>query len=162
MNNFDFLDNNYNDFLELLDYINNCDFSSNNIEENNKKIPKKNIHKKCEYEKCNNIARYGLIKCNPITCRLHKTILYIPVISQLCKEPDCLIQPSFGYRHFKIEYCKKHSLPNMINLKSKFCKNPGCEKMAYHCIPNTKETFCTYHATKNMIKIRTYKKIKRT
>ena len=75
MNNFDFLDNNYNDFLELLDYINNCDFSSNNIEENNKKIPKKNIHKKCEYEKCNNIARYGLIKCNPITCRLHKTIL---------------------------------------------------------------------------------------
>jgi hypothetical protein len=152
---FAYLDN--NDFLELLDYINNCDLSSNILEESNKKLklPKKKYrNKKCEYTNCNNNARYGIIKRRPITCRLHKTVLYHDVLSTLCRESGCVIQPSFGYINSKIQYCKKHSLPGMINLKYKFCKIQDCWRLANSYIPNTKETFCSHHSTKYMIKMK--------
>jgi hypothetical protein len=159
MDNLNFLDN--NDFLELLDYINNYDVSSNILEENNKKLklPNKKYIKKCEYQNCNKNARYGWIKRKPITCRFHKTIFYHDVVSKLCKEYCCLLQPSFGYINSTIQYCKQHSLPGMINLKSKFrnspvCQTPDCQRLASYYIPNTKETFCSQHSSIYMIKIK--------
>jgi hypothetical protein len=162
MYDFNFLDN--NDFLELLNYITNCDFSINeesihNDHFTNKKKNKKKIIK-CKSDNCNKNARYGCIKRKPITCRLHKTVLYHDVVSKLCKELSCILQPSFGYINSTIQYCKKHSLPGMINLKSKLCKSPvcqtpDCQRLAYYYIPNTKETFCSLHSSTYMIKIKT-------
>lgn len=170
----------FDDFLDKLDlfeFIKNCDFTSdsslineiklidppiNNIGTINKSITKfkRKYHTICNNDNCDKPARYGLLKGIPITCRIHKLILYYDVTSKLCKFPECKIQPSFGYRYCKMEYCKKHSTSDMINLKIKMCYYKNCKQKASYGYPLQKAEYCPFHQSFGMIQIlkRSYNK----
>ena len=91
---------------------------------------------------------------------MHKTILQYDVIAKLCKEPNCTIQPSFGYINTSGDYCKQHSLPGMINLKGTLCSIPNCVNKAKFGYENQNVTYCGMHYLNDMIKIKqkSYKK----
>lgn len=156
MNDIIFLDN--NDFLELLNYITDydCSIKKESVSTNTKRS--KFI--KCQSDNCERNARYGLIRCKPIFCRMHKTILQYDVLSKKCKDPNCTTQPSFGYINTNTQYCKKHALPNMINVKSKLCSILNCTKRAIYRYENQKVTHCAMHYLNDMIKMK-YKSYKK-
>lgn len=140
-------------YTDLIDFINNTEFLSENTLIHNKQ--KKNVF--CQYKSCNKFARYGLIKRTPIYCRMHKPMAYTDVLAKTCKEKNCPIQPSFGYLNKPIEYCKKHSLVGMINLKSKLCTSPACTNRAYYGYPYNKIEYCINHYKYGMVNIKSKK-----
>jgi hypothetical protein len=110
--------------------------------------------KLCEFETCRCQATYGEFYGKPLRCKEHKEDYKL--VSQLCQEGNCKIQPHYNYEgEAKGRFCVSHKLENMVNIKSKTCEHEGCKIIpCYNYEGETKARFCVSHKLENMMNIR--------
>lgn len=110
----------------------------------------------CSEQNCGKKAMYGTVKRQPLYCSVHRQEGTVDVITNLCKDSDCLGRAIYGYSGTKKAfYCGKHKLPEMVNVRSKKCEFLGCLSQASYNFPDNKKVkFCYTHKLKGMMNVK--------
>ncbi len=120
---------------------------------------------KCNVDGCGKRAYYGIVYKEPLTCGIHRIILYNNVVKRSdyenldikykrCEYENCTIEPIFGLPNTKIaKYCVFHKGIDMINVFDKKCTYENCNIRPHYGIPGTKIfLYCNKHKLDGMIK----------
>jgi len=114
-------------------------------------------HKRCEFAKCEIRPTYALQGNKAQFCKDHKEDDMIDVVSRVCKNETCSLQPSYAMKDSKLpEYCKEHKKDGMINLKLPKCQVKDCEKYPRFSSPDDTSRlakYCAEHKSDDMIDI---------
>lgn len=104
----------------------------------------------CIYKGCAILAGFGYKNGTREYCKVHKKENMINLKNKICKEQDCLKQPSYGYKN--AEYCAEHKKENMIDVRNKRCRESGCSKHpTFGNKEDRKKQYCAEHRKEGMI-----------
>ena len=96
------------------------------------------------------------------TCSKCKLPGMIHLSSRECRDADCKISASFGFkkdRRYGVMSCVKHKLDGMVNITEKRCRS--CEEHAAYNHPGIRGAiFCRKHKKHGMVHYSNYSKMK--
>jgi hypothetical protein len=114
------------------------------------------LSKKCNYNGCNNTARYNIVgEKNPIYCKDHKDDKMINITSKKCIYNGCETSANFNFEGVKgVVYCSKHMKEGMVNKSLAICIYEGCKKNARYNFKNNKYgIYCYIHKLEHMVNV---------